>query len=780
MSIQEFKKEEVVLKFKHKEEIGLKLKELKKNLLVLGATGTGKTTAVIKPCLESLIKTNSFGLVFDLKGNLYADISYLAKKYGREKDIMFIGTYNFCQPINLLKEVKDDIQLKKILERMVGTYGDKKNEIWRSLGITDIINVFTMYMAYKRIKLVEEEFNLNNLIEIISNKKIINEIYEYLSENSEYLTIKELNVYKETKNNNFSLINTLNADDSNSSKEQEAWRSGVIRQLFNNKSEKIVENFYSEGDFNIKDLLFNEKKIIVVCAKPEEYFNIIQESSYIRKSFMEAVTSLNKYDRKKLKIGEEFNKYSFLLIDEYQGFVNFEKNTDINDELWLSISREYENINIFATQSISSILSQADNQYSATSLLQNFVNKIIFNTQDNETIREHFIYAETGLFVKKLKQGEVIIRLSNEGNVETYERIHLSKNVFMTKEYEEKIENELMNIKEVKIKESKVGKYITRTYLNKVEFDNNNIINIEKLKSSEEYVKLFKLMKSLCIYSDNFIEKYLEEKNNVNYQDIENEINTISEISNSFISILDYKYKSFKKDYTIIKDISESNSVIYFVGNTFDIVNNKIKKENIEEILLKHKNKYVVTISKKNLIVSMEHIIKKVILVVEEEEKFSKEEIIKLIKLKENFKNIINIDYCIKDNSYNKLSLISVNSKDKFYSEEYIDYMMSIMNGNNKILYDYIEESLDLNEMDESLDLFLNNLIKYKSLNEELREEIKKSNYINNKLILKENEKIETENKKEDNKELLSSVSDISLEELDDVEEHSEIKKTIE
>ncbi len=745
MSTIEFKKNENILSFNHnKQNIDLKLKELKKNLLVLGATGTGKTTTIIKPCIESLIKTNSFGLIFDLKGNLFADVLHLAEKYGREKDVLLLGTYDFCQPINLLKSIENEDQLKKILDRIVPKYEDDKNKIWRELGVNDILNVFTMYNAYKRIKNIKEDLTLQLLLQMITNKEIINEIYETIENKIENLTGKELLVYKESTTNNFSLIKTLNTEDIGS-KEQESWRSGVIRQLFSAKSEKIIHNFYEKGDLNLKELLFNENKIIVLCAKPEEYFSIIEECSYIRKLFMEAVTSLNKYERKELKIGEDFNRYSFLLIDEYQGFVDFEKNKDINDELWLSISREYENINIFSTQSISSILSQADRFYQATSLLQNFVNKIIFSNLDNETIREHYIFPEAGLFMKKLNLGECIIQISENGHIKNYEKVKLESNNFTKKEYQLIIENKLKEINNIKKeeKEIKLGRYITNRFLNKIEFDNNHIINKDDLIKSEEYQKIYKLMNSFKLYNLNFIEKFIIEINNIDFKNIENEINDITKIVNRFKETLSYQYKNLiEKKYCIMEDFYDRESTCLFLSHKNNFHTNEIN--NIAKISKIYNKEYVV---ETNLVshIKLDFKLKNIFYIL----KNSNTDIKGILRLKKIKKenNQLNINYYTLEENYNKISLITINKDTEIKNK-----LNNIINeGYKKIPYIYLDKIISKEKIKEILEKqnSLNNIFKDKK--EKLINDILKSK--NLKEIIEDvnkNNKI-TESVKEEN-----------------------------
>ena len=77
-----------------------------------------------------------------------------------------------------------------------------------------------------------------------------------------------------------------------------------------------------------------------------------------------------------------------MLIDEYQGFVNTESsNGVITDDSWGSISRSFENINIYATQSIRH-LDNAIGDVATDVIMSNCASEIILRAQDSRTL-EH-------------------------------------------------------------------------------------------------------------------------------------------------------------------------------------------------------------------------------------------------------------------------------------------------------------------------------------------------------------------------------------------------------
>ena len=77
-----------------------------RSTLVLGGTGSGKTTSVILPMLDALLRRGFGGIILDVKGNLGAQTRELAKACGRLDDVVEFGSSSDACATNLLAGMK--------------------------------------------------------------------------------------------------------------------------------------------------------------------------------------------------------------------------------------------------------------------------------------------------------------------------------------------------------------------------------------------------------------------------------------------------------------------------------------------------------------------------------------------------------------------------------------------------------------------------------------------------------------------------------------------------
>ncbi len=173
--------------------------------------------------------------------------------------------------------------------------------------------------------------------------------------------------------------------------QQKMWRSGQLGTII---SPFIREPFASSlfNDNNqktIHDLIYKDGKIVVLVLSPEYETEGYALGKLLREIYFKAVLSNNQLALDSYKIGKEHNRYTFLLIDEYQFYINTSnENGSLTDESWTGISRSYGNINIFATQSISSMVSKTKTPADVSTIIQNCVNEIHLPTKDETTFNQ--------------------------------------------------------------------------------------------------------------------------------------------------------------------------------------------------------------------------------------------------------------------------------------------------------------------------------------------------------------------------------------------------------
>lgn len=369
--------------------IDFNISEGKKNLITLGTTGSGKTTSVLLPTINNLIKHHNVGLILDVKSELYQDVYHIAKSHGREKDIVFVGTQDFCTPINILASIKNEEQLKNILTACSPSVGSN-DSYWAQNAVEDVMNVVALDKWYHEYKGKKYAYNFNTLLDYIINQTAVLSLYYKIEEVKDYLPTNIEDIVTKTKADAFSLYSAAINPESTDAQQQKTWRSGRLATTIRPFTE---EPFYSnlncsDNQKTLHDMVFKEGKIIVLTI-PIEYESVgFTLGKLIREIYYKSVLSNSPEDRIQLKLGDEFNRYTFLLIDEYQGFVNTESsNGVITDDSWGSISRSFENINIYATQSIRH-LDNAIGDVATDVIMSNCASEIILRAQDARTL-EH-------------------------------------------------------------------------------------------------------------------------------------------------------------------------------------------------------------------------------------------------------------------------------------------------------------------------------------------------------------------------------------------------------
>ena len=78
-----------------------------RSIAIIGGTGSGKTTSVILPMIDALMRQGFGGVILDIKGNLGAQTRALAQKCGRLNDVIEFGSSHTAHPTNLLAGLKN-------------------------------------------------------------------------------------------------------------------------------------------------------------------------------------------------------------------------------------------------------------------------------------------------------------------------------------------------------------------------------------------------------------------------------------------------------------------------------------------------------------------------------------------------------------------------------------------------------------------------------------------------------------------------------------------------
>ena len=517
----------------NKKNIKLSLAESTKNILITGSTGSGKSTSILLPMLKNLIKNDCPGLVLDIKAELYSHIYTIAKDMGLLSKIYFVGTFEFCEKINILNSVTNIIQLENVINAMK-PYKQENDGYWWYSGVKDLIDVIKVHEWY--VTKIEDEkyiYDFKMFDNYINKKKytknLINHIENYKSDMPDEIE----RILNRIKLEPFSLYNDSKDVDV---KNQKMWRSGKVSAVLSNF---INEPFYEQFNDSlstktIHDLIYKENKIIILIT-PIEYEHVGHIlGKLIREIFFKAVLSNNKKQLHNYKIGLEYNRFTFLMIDEYQFYINGDaKNGVITDNSWMGISRGYGNINIFATQSLSSLLAESQNSYIVDTIVQNCVNEIHLQLKDEKTYNHLKFISDTSdninlLKTPKNRERVGFCRFSDNGITSNY-MVNLSKSdeslYFQNKDYIEKNNlnsDELDDIKKISYKTN----YNDFSYISKISNDFIITDNLQKIKFDDYYNideinELFIYFKSKpnILHKKNDYKKYLIGPKNIIFSD---------------------------------------------------------------------------------------------------------------------------------------------------------------------------------------------------------------------------------------------------------------------
>lgn len=420
---------------KTNKNIMLKEKSLFQNILITGATGTGKTVSGVCQFLKQLISYKSDNneekiglLILDVKGNLKEYIKKCVQNVNREKDVIILGLngkykYNPIDKQQMRAQVLAN-RMKTVLTLFAKENGDS-------------------YWLEKAEQILTEAIKL---CRIYNNGYVnFNELYKIINFNNFYfkkiVDIKN-NINKFTQKEKYELkiiIDFFEEDFlSLDSRTKGILKSEINRILMPFISDFDVKNTFSPEQDNyktkkIKEVLL-DGKIIVFDMSIAEYKNIAKIiGAYLKIDFQ--TTILNNIREQKSQ------RITGFICDEYQEFI-----TD-TDADFFSQSREGKCINIIATQSYISMINSIKNEITVKVILQNLVNKFWYKTDDIYTIE--MAQKQIGKEIKKRESNTItentkeskysyILKtfLSNGSNIsESITRYEQNEFLFDTKDF---------------------------------------------------------------------------------------------------------------------------------------------------------------------------------------------------------------------------------------------------------------------------------------------------------------------------------------------------------
>ena len=370
--------------------VTIPLKGLYQNVLVTGSIGSGKTSSLLYPLTSNLLslsfneKYKSAFLILDVKGNYHRFVKDCCKCNYHLGDLYIISlngniTYNPIDKPNLKPHILAN-RLKTILllfspEQSESFWLDKAEQV-----LTEAIKLCRLYNQ--------------NYVTFIELHKIIMSKSYYDEKISILQKLFYNNKLSESQMSDFATCISFFSEEFFSLDERtlSILRSEISRITNIFVSDNDVSRIFCPSKNQISfpgfDYILKEHKIVVLDMNISEYSNLSKIiAAYLKIDFQSEIL---------IQLSKSNEIYpSCFICDEYHEYVTK------NDSSFFAQSREAKCINIVATQSYSSLLATIGNQTETKVLIQNFVNKFWFRTDDSFTIEE--ILKQTGKEEKEIK-----------------------------------------------------------------------------------------------------------------------------------------------------------------------------------------------------------------------------------------------------------------------------------------------------------------------------------------------------------------------------------------
>ncbi len=334
------------------------------NILILGATGSGKTTRAVQPLLLQLFEQQCGGLIFDIKGDFYQTVEKLSSYTNRPYTV--IGAQD--KPFNLLTGLPPEIASSFLKSAFLLNGNHRHDSFWVDTATELCRNVLGV------LSFLPQHYSLCNLYAYLFDESFAQDLHQQIDK-----------IINNLENNQKRLLNTYLGYQTNIfSTFDEKVRAGVkatIAQVlapFNHP--ELIDAFCTphENGSNLEDVL---QGTIFLINMPLSRWGLGGKVVY---NFLK-LRFFNIMQQRATKPNWNQDNFVFFLCDEYQEIVSSNKD-GLSDLNFWDKSRSSKTIGIISTQSVSSFYAAIGDRDMSNALLQNFRQKICFRTEDQTTI----------------------------------------------------------------------------------------------------------------------------------------------------------------------------------------------------------------------------------------------------------------------------------------------------------------------------------------------------------------------------------------------------------
>ncbi len=349
--------------------------------IVLGTTGSGKTTNVVLPALSSFLKQNFCGLIIDVKGNLREKVHALAKEHKREEDIIEFGTSQSAMPLNLLKGLSRN-EIFEYLKTLTTQSFDN-----RSLNLDfHIRGVQQLTDCAELLQLISEKYkvcscNLKYLLDMLNDYSLAQSLYKFF---------KEV-VYDEKNLQHQQLVNLVDSNNFH-----------VLHFGALDLSIKDAKTYHTQLNFELSGPKIALQEFVQVPGIANAFANPEGDKIEMVEMLLKNKIVLLRFDVESGSVGaklsrlliEEYYKAiymlgveiasqhpSFICLDEFQEVADLSENR-FSDMKFISQAREFKASFFASTQSLAAINIHYNSHVRVAAFVTNCNNRIFFYSDD--------------------------------------------------------------------------------------------------------------------------------------------------------------------------------------------------------------------------------------------------------------------------------------------------------------------------------------------------------------------------------------------------------------
>ena len=347
--------------------ITLNLSDAAKNILVLGETGTGKTTRIINHLVVQALDFDCGAFIFDVRGDFSETAIQAAELTGKTVQRVGIGQLG----VNLLEGLTADTAAG-ILEaafKLLGQ-GEGDSGFWVSLAVVRCKNALTV------LETTPARYSLTGLYEYVFDDQSRRAIIEAASELLTDLQVRSADGDRQANLASRRIKAALAYEQNVAANYSDKERSGVNRTIetaLARFADPELQDAFCCADgaqARIADVLDGAMFIVNV---PREQFKAAARVVYLflKERFFQALNT-----RAQMATGPQKTRPVVFLCDEYQQIVS------ASDASFFDTSRALNVIGIVASQSVEAFQNAIGSEAAASTLLANFTNLIAFRSTE--------------------------------------------------------------------------------------------------------------------------------------------------------------------------------------------------------------------------------------------------------------------------------------------------------------------------------------------------------------------------------------------------------------